>query len=205
MPRQNRVDPFGRILAVPQRGTLMGNRGNLHTATGDIIRPFKRKEWVTCLLEYRGRHRKIMAPDRYTELFFLDEATSLTAGHRPCGTCRREALNAFRACWAKAQGNTAGADDLKRIDTTLHSQRINRKFELVDPFDLPDGSFVSDSTDGGDVFLWWRGKLRKWSFDGYTNGTRIHSGSQLHLVTPTCIVDVLIAGYPLAVHESADA
>lgn len=206
MPRQNRVDPFGRILTVPQLGTLMGNRGNLHTATGEIVRPFKRKEWVTCLLEYRGRHREILAPDRYTELFFLDEATSLAAGHRPCGTCRREALKTFRGCWANADIDTAGdAGNLKRIDAILHSQRIDRKFELVDPSDLPDGAFVSDSADGEDVYLWWRGKLRKWSFDGYANASGVDSGSQYHLVTPACIVDVLKAGYPVAVHESADA
>ncbi len=80
MPRRNRVDPFGELHAVPQRGTLMGNRGNLHDVDGKIVRLFKRKEWVTCALKFRHRHRQIMAPGRYTELFFLDEAMSLTAG-----------------------------------------------------------------------------------------------------------------------------
>ena len=89
MPRMNRVTPFGEIVAVPERGTMMGNRGILHDADGRIRRPWNVKRWLLCVLEFKGRHRTIMAPNRYTELFFLDEATGLAAGHRPCFECRR--------------------------------------------------------------------------------------------------------------------
>ena len=100
MPRQNRVTPFGEIVAVPERGTMMGNRGRLHDDEGRIRRPWQVKRWLVCLLEFNGRHRQVMAPDRYTELFFLDEATALAAGHRPCFECRRKSYNAFVDAWA---------------------------------------------------------------------------------------------------------
>ena len=206
MPRPNRVDPFGEIHTVPQRGTFMGNRGNLHSATGEILRSYKRKQWVTCLLEYRGRHRQIMEPGGYTELFFLDEATSLAAGHRPCGTCRREALERFRSCWARSSGELSSqAVDLKRIDAVLHSQRLHREYEQIHLLDLPDGVFVCRNTEDGRVYLWWRGKLLEWSFDGYRNSPIIGDSTNVHLITPTCLVGVLKAGYPVSVHKSAEA
>src|SRR3954451_12489199 len=104
MPRQNRVTPFGEIVAVPERGTMMGNRGRLHDGEGQILRPWQVKRWLICLLEFNGRHRVVMAPDRYTELFFLDEATALAAGHRPCFECRRKSFEQFAAAWAVGNG-----------------------------------------------------------------------------------------------------
>ena len=84
MPLENRVDPFGNIFRSPARGTFMGNRGGaLHNESREIVRTYKRRRWITCVLEFRGRHREIMAPRRYTELFFLDEAVAFAAGHRP--------------------------------------------------------------------------------------------------------------------------
>src|SRR5579884_3965447 len=90
MPRQNRVTPFGEIITTSERGTFMGNRGVLHDAEGRIGRAWQVKRWLVCVLEFRGRHRMVMTPGRYTELFFLDEATALAAGHRPCFECRRQ-------------------------------------------------------------------------------------------------------------------
>src|SRR5579883_3295915 len=105
MPRRNRVTPSGEIIATPERGTMMGNRGILHDPEGCIRRPWQVKRWLLCVLEFRGRHRTVMAPNRYTELFFLDEATGLAAGHRPCFECRRGRFLAFRDAWAA--GNSA--------------------------------------------------------------------------------------------------
>src|SRR3954451_12290461 len=102
MPRQNRVTPFGHIIATPERGTFMGNRGILHDEQGTIRRPWKVKRWLVCVLEFRERQRTVMAPNRYTELFFLDEATALAAGHRPCAECRHERFLAFCAAWKNA-------------------------------------------------------------------------------------------------------
>ena len=100
MARQNRVTPFGEIVAVSDRGTVMGNRGVLHDAAGRIRRPWQVKRWLLCRLEFRGRRRVVMAPDRYTELFFLDEATGLAAGHRPCFECRRRSFDSYVDAWA---------------------------------------------------------------------------------------------------------
>ena len=102
MPRQNRVTPAGDIIATPERGTFFGNRGVLHDDQGRIRRTWQLKRWLICVLEYKGRRRTVMTPGRYTELFFLDEATALAAGHRPCAECRRERYNAF--CAAGAPG-----------------------------------------------------------------------------------------------------
>src|SRR5262245_61405643 len=118
MPRQNRVTPFGEVVAVPERGTFMGNRGVLHDEGGRIRRAWLVKRWILCVLEFKGRHRAIMAPDRYTELFFLDEATGLAAGHRPCAECRRSRFLAFRDAWAAGvgEGRDPGAIRAATID-----------------------------------------------------------------------------------------
>ncbi len=123
MPRQNRVNPFGEIITAPERGTFMGNRGVLHDEEGSIRRAWLGKRWIACVLEFRGRKRKVMTPDRYTELFFLDEATAFAAGHRPCAECRRERFNAFRNAWRleeDLQPPTAA-----EIDDQLHNERLD--------------------------------------------------------------------------------
>src|SRR5688500_15168681 len=98
MPLQNRVTPFGEIEAAPARGLFMGNRGILHDANQQLGRArWRHKSWVTCLLSFKDRRREVMAPRRYTELFFCDEAVALAAGHRPCAECRREDYERFRA------------------------------------------------------------------------------------------------------------
>lgn len=101
MPKRNRVTPAGEIVAVAERGTLMGNRGVLHAAAGDIRRTWQLKRWIACVLTFKGRRRSVMAPGRYTELFFLDEATALAAGHRPCAECRRDR---FARRWLEEAG-----------------------------------------------------------------------------------------------------
>jgi hypothetical protein len=96
MPLQNRVDPFGNLFRTPARGTMMGNRGGVLHANREIIRPHKSRRWIMCVLEFKDRHRIVMSERRYTELFFLDEATALAAGHRPCRECRRERFSAHQ-------------------------------------------------------------------------------------------------------------
>ena len=102
MPRQNRVTPFGEIIATPERGTFMGNRGILHDPDGRVRRKWVLKNWLVCVLEFRGRKRTVMTPNRYTELFFLDEATALAAGHRPCAECRHARFIDFCLAWKAA-------------------------------------------------------------------------------------------------------
>src|SRR4051794_18491489 len=112
MPRQNRVAPSGEIIAPPERGTMMGNRGVLHDAGGRIHRPWRLRRWLLCRLEFKGRHRIVMTPSRWTELFFLDEATGLAAGHRPCCECRRVRFVAFREAWAAGNCGSMPSDQV---------------------------------------------------------------------------------------------
>src|SRR6476620_2869537 len=125
MPKPNRVNPYGEIFATPYRGTVMGNRGCLHDRGQQILRPYALKRWIICKLEFNNRHRPIMAPNQYTELFFLDEATALSAGHRPCAECNRPKYNLFRDLWAKLNPTPANnprpsADEMDQI---LHKER----------------------------------------------------------------------------------
>src|SRR5579859_6500275 len=102
MPRQNRVTPDGELIAVPDRGLFWGNRGSLHDREGRLVRYSRGRAWAICVLSFRGRRRELWAPGRLTELFFLDEATGLAAGHRPCGECRYQDYRAFKRAWAVA-------------------------------------------------------------------------------------------------------
>ena len=104
MPRQNRVAPDGTLIAVPDRGLFWGNRGGLHDPAGRLVRYSRGRAWAICVLEFKGRRRQLWAPGRLTELFFLDEATGLAAGHRPCGECRYRDYQAFKQAWAGAFG-----------------------------------------------------------------------------------------------------
>src|SRR3954471_9135338 len=134
MPLQNRVTPLGQLVADPARGLVYGNRGCIHDADGRIRRPYAVKRWIACRLEFRGRRRtKLMQPGRYTELFFLDEATAFAAGHRPCAECRREDYVRFM----ELVGETR-ADD---VDARLHEERLGSK-PTRDVAALPAGTFV---------------------------------------------------------------
>ncbi len=145
---QNRVDPSGNLIITKARGQWLGNRGVIHDHDQKIIRPFKLDAWITCKLEFKGRKRPIMAPDRWTELFFLDEATSFAAGHRPCFECRREDAVKFKSSWLKGNPgyNFNEKTSIREIDKILHKERINRDRTKVtfeeDVRVLPNGVFV---------------------------------------------------------------
>src|SRR6185295_16710173 len=106
MPLQNRITPFGEIIATPARGMFTGNRGIIHDPARRTLlkKRWSLKCWLICQLKYKHFHREPMARHSWTELFFLDEATALAAGHRPCFYCSRERVEAFRAAWAKGNG-----------------------------------------------------------------------------------------------------
>src|SRR5688572_10055826 len=148
MTLQNRVTPFGDIVGIPQRGMFTGNRGIIHDpGTRTLLkRRWTSKAWIICSLEYKNARRNVMATRSWTELFFLDEATALAAGHRPCFVCRREAAENFRRAWAL--GNSTAAPSASTIDAALHSERLqNGRKRLhalaVTPLALPDGAMVS--------------------------------------------------------------
>ncbi|MEP6684893.1 MAG: hypothetical protein ABJA35_16590 [Parafilimonas sp.] len=146
---QNRVNPFGEIIETKARGLWMGNRGHIHNLDRKIVRPFKLKAWITCKLEFKGRKREIMAPNLYTELFFLDEATAFAAGHRPCFECRRNDYNKFKTAWLKGNPEYKFSDktSIRDIDEILHKERMNKdgskKTHKENNSDLPDGTFIA--------------------------------------------------------------
>ena len=200
MARQNRVTPQGALIATPARGTLMGNRGILHDAQGRLgTARWRHKAWICCVLRFRGRHRRIMQPNRYTELFFLDEALALAAGHRPCAECRRAAFNAYRATWP----DTPRAPDM---DAELHRHRIGPGSRLArcqpgDFADLPDGAFVRMDRDcllvRGDA-LW------PYAPAGYGPPRPRPKTGGVAVLTPPPSLGALWAGYEPALHPSAD-
>src|SRR5262245_46713526 len=172
MPRQNRVTPLSEIIATPARGTLMGNRGCLHNEQQEIVRPHQGQRWIFCLLQFKNRHRTIMKPGHYTELFFLDEATALAAGHRPCAECSRPRFEHFRNLWALANPDLAhGAKPLATIiDHVLHGERLDaghKKPVYAEQLGaLPDGSFVLFDHDLQPHLIFHK-FLYTWSPEGY--------------------------------------
>jgi hypothetical protein len=202
VPLQNRVTPFGELVAADGRGLLMGNRGVLHDESRHIVRGWQVRRWIACRLEFRGRHREVMQPRRYTELFFLDEATAFAAGHRPCRECRYADYQLFRSLWETVHGGPANAD---AIDRVLHVERLDarRKRTYRAPLrTLPDGTYVAHE---GTAWLIWHGELLAWSDTGYTERRPIPNAEHIDALTSPSIVAVLAAGYPVAVHPSARA
>jgi hypothetical protein len=206
MPRQNRVTPFSSIVAVPARGTLTGNRGCLHDDQQNIRRQFQGERWIICLLDFKGRKRNLMTPGHYTELFFLDEATALAAGHRPCAECQRERFTRFRDVWATANPELAVSSRPAAtvMDAAIHRERTapidhdNRSCTSIE--NMPDGVFVTD--DGRTAYLIVAGGLRRWSPHGYEVPT-VPLQYPVRVLTPASVVRALAAGYSADIHRSA--
>ncbi len=200
MPLQNRVTPFGELVAVAGRGLLMGNRGVVHDEARRIVRPWQVRRWIACRTEFRGRHRDVMQPRRWTELFFLDEATAFAAGHRPCAQCRYADYQRFRSLWETCHGAPANADSMDRV---LHAERLDgrRKRTYPAPFAaLPDGAFV---VLDGTAWLVRGRELLAWSDGGYAERRRRPRTGAVDVLTPRSMVALLTAGYPVSVHPSA--
>ena len=206
MPLQNRVTPLSELVAHPARGLVYGNRGCLHDDQGRIRRRFAVKRWISCRLEFRGWHRSpLLQPGRFTELFFVDEATAFAAGHRPCALCRREDYDRFVAIWSTLHADRSGAD---AMDDRLHAERFDlearRRRTYVTPGrELPDGAFVIHD---GDPWLVRGRELLRWSPAGYDDRRRRPPGETV-LITPPSLVAVLTAGWSGAVplfHPSAE-
>jgi hypothetical protein len=201
MPRRNRVTPEGEIVAAPERGTLFGNRGVLHNDEGALVREWQVRRWIACRLDFKGRRRKLLQPGRYTELFFLDEATSLAAGHRPCAECRREDFNRFKSAWP----GVAAADlDVETIDRRLHAERLTANGGKLTftaaAGDLPDATMVRAREA---TWLLAGGRLYRWTPGGYAETRRVRAATPLEVLTPATTVAVLHAGYEPAIHPTA--
>lgn len=185
------------------RGTLTGNRGILHDDDRRIIRSYQTRRWIACRLNYRGVRREVMAPRRWTELFFLDEATSLAAGHRPCFFCRHDEAVRFAELWVAARGSgrlTRGSGRARaaEMDRELHPSRLWADHPAVDPATLPPGVMIEVGDSPAVVVT---GGLRFWSFAGY--GPLEQLAGDALLLTPPPTVAVITAGYDVGLHPSA--
>jgi hypothetical protein len=200
-PLRNRVTPAGDLIATEHRGTMYGNRGLLHNDDLVLVRRHQVRRWLVCVLEFRGRRREIMRPRRYTELFFLDEAVALAAGHRPCAECRYTDYQSFRTAWTAALGLRAkpSADD---IDIVLHGQRgLVGGVRTTHPAplrSLPDGVFIVWQSE---YWLLHNGNLHLWTPAGYTERRDLFDGTA-SVLTPRSTVDTIRAGYRPGVHRS---
>lgn len=200
MPLQNRVTPFGEIIAIEQRGMFMGNRGIIHDpATRTLLaRRWTNKAWIICRCDFRGVRRQVMSRRSWTELFFLDEATALAAGHRPCYYCRREAALEFAGAWARAHRlRRVGATE---IDARLHEQRLQDGAKRVHPLrgapaELPDGAMVVAS---GEAYVMVRGLAFRWCESGYQAPRALPRADGL--LTPPSTVATLRAGFRCTLH-----
>ena len=195
MPLRNRVLPTGRIVADPARGTLTGNRGVLVHPDGRMMdRQWAGKAWITCVLEFRGRKRKVAQPHRWTELFFLDEAVALAAGHRPCAYCRRTDYTAYR-------DRFPGAPKAVEMDRILHAERLDGREKRLHPVqldDMPDGAVVALH---GAPYLVMGNEIFPYIPEGYLPPIARQS-CPAHALTPPSTLAVLTAGYRPALHPS---
>jgi hypothetical protein len=192
---QNRIDPWGRIIKTAARGAWMGNRGLLHDENQQIVRPFRLKAWITCVLEFKGRKRQVMTPNRYTELFFLDEATSFSSGHRPCAECRRTDFNRWKTLWL--EGNPGyrfnTRTPIREIDAILHEERTGRDGTYTQTIGrLPNGCFVVYEKI---TCLVADGSVYPWTPAGYGQGIVVAGTEKVEVITPRSIVRAFRAGY----------
>jgi hypothetical protein len=189
--RQNRVTPLSELIATPARGLVYGNRGCLHDDTGRIRRRFNGRRWISCQLQFKEwRRGPLLQPGKFTELFFLDEATAFAAGHRPCALCRRADYNRFVDRWQGLHPGQTGADS---IDAQLHDERVEpgtrgqrHHDALLD--DLPDGAFVFHN---GMPHLVHGDNLLVWSAAGYPARVRRPSRQTARVITPPSLVELL--------------
>jgi hypothetical protein len=205
MPLQNRVTPFGEILAIPERGMFTGNRGIIHDpATKTLLsRRWTTKAWIVCRCDYKDVRRKVMGGRSWTELFFLDEATALAAGHRPCFFCRREAAERFRSSWAR--GNEVAPPRAPTMDAVLHAERLDGRAKRLRPLSgaidaLPDGAMVAI---GETAFMVAGHRAFRWTPAGYRTERTPSTGARL--LTPPSTVRALAAGYRPVLHPSLKA
>jgi hypothetical protein len=186
----------------------MGNRGILHDEHGVLgSARWRHKNWVACALSFKDRRRTVMAPGKYTELFFCDEAVALAAGHRPCCECRRADYERFMRAWQRAHDlptpPRSGA-----VDDALHRARVTRdRRQVRTPArigSLPDGAMLSLPEEPGTAWLVWQGSVHRWSHEGYSDRRALPSNAAVLVLTPGPTLRALVAGYRPAVHPTQE-
>jgi hypothetical protein len=203
MTLQNRVTPFGELIADPARGTLFGNRGGKFHRDDRTLgsKRWASRQWICCVLDFKGRQRDVWGRF-YTELFFLDEPTALAAGHRPCFECRRQEAQAFAQCWREAARLNA-PPRAPAMDAVLQAERLDGRAKRLHRLafdDLPDGTFVALSVGAFAV----RGReLLHWTVSGYGGRLPRPRREKADVLTPPSILGALAAGYRARWHPTA--
>ena len=220
MPLQNRVDPFGAIHAVPERGLFTGNRGIIHDPETKTLlkKRWALPAWIICVCQFRNVRREPMGRNRksddhlggkagWTELFFLDEVTALAAGHRPCFFCQRERAKDFVGRFGDAFG--IAEPRAPQVDKRLHKERLASggkppMLTLEELAGLPDGAMVAD---GDSAYALRAGEALHWSFAGYglPADLGLLEGKQLALLTPATTLAILRHGFRPVWHASTEA
>ncbi len=202
MTLQNRVTPFGDIVAIPQRGMFTGNRGIIHDPVTRTLlkRRWTNRAWLICACEYQGLRRVVMGDRSWTELFFFDEAIALASGHRPCFLCRRPAARAFRAAWVRAKGGDAPS--ASQIDAVLHAERLadgRMRAHAMDRRlrDLPDGAVIAEGTTAYAIVA---GQAFAWTKDGYGPPRPLLRARVM--LTPPSTLAALERGYRPVLHPT---
>lgn len=203
-PLQNRVDPTGALHSIEDRGTWMGNRGALHNTQRKIIHQWKRTAWITCRLEFNGKKQEVFARGKDSQLFFLDEATAFSAGHRPCNMCRSKDYKAFKSAWLTANPGRSATGSFRELDECLHAERVDPSGGKItftaEIGELPEGTFVEIE---GAPHLLWHGHCFAWSFAGYRAAmSRCPSTMPVRVLTPASVVGVFRSGLRPEVHRS---
>ncbi len=203
--RQNRVNPLSELIATPERGLVYGNRGCLHDDAGRIRRRYNGRRWIACQLRFKDWQRgPLLQPGKFTELFFLDEATAFAAGHRPCALCRRADYTRFVTTWQALHPGQEGAD---AIDAQLHEERMEpdtraQRHHYAPFAGLPDGAFVLHV---GAPHLVLGDRLLAWSPAGYPTRS-LRPDGMARVITPPSLVHVLSTSWQSlvpVVHPSA--
>jgi hypothetical protein len=200
------VTPYGELIAVPDRGMFWGNRGVLVDGQGRLARYSRGQAWAICVLSFKGRRRQQWSPGRLTELYFLDEATGLAAGHRPCGECRYRDYQAFKRAWPAAWPGASPAawPGAREIDARLHADRLAgpgvRRTYQAPLAGLPSGAMVEI---GGAPWLVYGGRLLAWTPGGYQARPVEAPAGSVPVITPRATVAALAAGYRPVIHPSA--
>jgi hypothetical protein len=199
MPLRNRVTPLSDLIADPARGLVYGNRGCLHDDGGAIRRRYATRRWIACRLQFKGWQRHpLLQPGKFTELFFLDEATAFAAGHRPCALCRREDYDRFGELWRDLHPGQRGAD---AIDEQLHAERFDpatraQRHHEARIHELPDGAFVLREDE---PWLVRDAELLRWSPAGYDVRVQRPAQGAATVITPPSLLAVLRTGWRGAV------
>ncbi|RWL44264.1 MAG: hypothetical protein EOR60_18130 [Mesorhizobium sp.] len=219
MPLQNRVDPFGAIHAVAERGLFTGNRGIIHDPETKTLlkKRWALQAWIICACQFRNVRREPMGRNRpdngdlgakagWTELFFLDEVTALAAGHRPCFFCRRERATDFVGRF----GEAFGVDEPRApmVDKRLHKERLASggqppRATVSELGALPDGTMIAQ---GDAAYALLAGTARRWSFAGYASPIAFDrlDDRPLRMLTPATTIAVLRQGFVPVWHPTAD-